>query len=100
MAKQLTDDPTTRWLKVVDSELTTQGLEDRIAFAKWNVYDQGMPETGSGRQFGDGCNVEACEMVFGGLARQRERLVGGRKCVCEWFSLLWCDFEGCVWSVG
>ncbi|KAK5950195.1 hypothetical protein OHC33_008663 [Knufia fluminis] len=88
MASQMTDDPTTRWLCVVDTDRpgpTEQGLrgecDEGIAFAKWNLYIESSPGARPMRKFGEGCNVEACEMVFGGLARQRERCLGGRRCL-------------------
>ena len=80
MAAQLIDDPTARWLMVVD---TDQDDKKGIAFAKWNLYVEGPPGMKTRRQFGEGCNVEACEMVFGGLAKQRDRVLGERRCLCE-----------------
>lgn len=81
MAKQMEEDPTTRWLKVVDSEATDPN--EGIAFAKWHIYADQLPGPRQTRSFGDGCNIEACELVFGGLAKQRDRLVGDKKLVCR-----------------
>ncbi|KAK5103112.1 hypothetical protein LTS08_003915 [Lithohypha guttulata] len=36
IAKQVEEDPTTRWLKVVDTDLSDP--DEGIAFAKWHVY--------------------------------------------------------------
>lgn len=95
LAKQMAEDPTTRWLMIVDTGEGPQQAEvarsqgQGIAFAKYNVYIEGQPAegeksgNGSGRSFGEGCNVEACEMVFGGLAETRERMLGSRRCLCE-----------------
>lgn len=114
LAKQMTEDPTTRWVMVVvdgdDSDGTSErqtasveeGLQTQrtvrrgIAFAKYNLYLEGRPRAGEEgqRSFGEGCNVEACERVFGGLAETRERMLGGRRCLCElfWSCLLFCSF--------
>lgn len=94
-------DPTTRWVKVVDTD-----TNELIAFAKWNVpisvststaqsqsHTQSAQQTQqqqpanrkSSRQFGPGCNVEACEEFFGGIHRRRDELVGGKAC-CSMFS--------------
>jgi len=103
LAKQMTEDPTTRWVMVVDGDGTSerqtasveeglqtpQGFRRGIAFAKYNLYLEGRPrarEEGQ-RSFGEGCNVEACERVFGGLAETRERTLGGRRCLCEYLVL-------------
>jgi len=113
----MAEDPSTRWLKVVDTgegpqqqqaevaRAQSQGFG--IAFAKYNVYVERRPAKGekSGRSFGEGCNVEACEMVFGTMAKTRERILGGRKCLCElrcclFASLLcspWDVLSLCVW---
>lgn len=80
MARQLQDDPTTRWLKVVDTDSLKP--EEGIAFANWHVYNDGVPKPKTTRTFGEGCNAEACELVFGGLAKQREHWIGDMSCVC------------------
>lgn len=94
-------DPTIRWLKVVDTD-----TNELIAFAKWNIINMPTPWTQSSqssqqtqetqqqqqqepnkssRQFGPGCNVEACEEFFGGIHRRRDELVGGKEC-CSMFN--------------
>lgn len=97
LAKQMAEDPSTRWLKVVDTGEGPQQQQQQaevaraqsqgfgVAFAKYNVYVERRPAKGekSGRTFGEGCNVEACETVFGTIAETRERMLGDRKCLCE-----------------
>lgn len=84
-AAQLLDDlrgdPTTRWLKVVDT--VTAEEETMIAFARWNVYTEDEPPRSALRAFGPGCNEEACAALFGGIHEQRTRLMGDRLYVCE-----------------
>lgn len=80
MAKQMQEDPTTRWLKVVDSDAANP--DEGIAFAQWHIYADRLPPAKKMRSFGDGCNIEACELVFGGLMEQRDRLVGDKNLVC------------------
>ena len=83
LTAQLADDPTTRWLKVVDSDRSGEEAAQGIAYAKYNLYLESAPNDQGSRGFGDGCNVEACEMVFGGIAEVRRRVMAGMKCVCE-----------------
>ncbi|KAI1075801.1 acyl-CoA N-acyltransferase [Whalleya microplaca] len=70
ISEQLRDDKTTRWLKVVDTNLDG---EQMIAFAKWHIYTEKPQPTP--RAFGPGCNVEACELLFGGIANQRANIL-------------------------
>ncbi|XXG93882.1 hypothetical protein Hte_000131 [Hypoxylon texense] len=72
---ELEGDSSTRWRKVVDTDLP-EGPEQTVAFAKWHVYDESPKPTD--RSFGAGCNVEACELLFGGIAKQRVRILGDR----------------------
>ncbi|KAK9418191.1 putative GNAT family acetyltransferase [Seiridium unicorne] len=74
LTKQLKDDSTTRWLKVVDTDI--EGEEQMVAFAKWHIYTE-KPEL-TPREFGQGCNAEACELLFGGLQKQRIEILGDR----------------------
>ncbi|KAH6660108.1 putative GNAT family acetyltransferase [Truncatella angustata] len=75
LTKQLHEDSTTRWHKIVDTDLP-EGEEQMIAWSKWHVYTK-KPEL-TPREFGPGCNVEACEMLFGGIQKQRIRILGDR----------------------
>ena len=82
MAREIDEDPTVRWLKVIDTEQSNDN--EGIAFAKWHVYRDGTPTPTLGRLFGEGCNVEACKLVFGGLAEKRDRILDQKSCVCEY----------------
>ncbi|KAI1425384.1 acyl-CoA N-acyltransferase [Xylaria sp. FL1777] len=71
LAKIFREDPSTRWLKVVDTDLApTEENRQMIGFAQWNVND-GTQVPPPRRVFGEGCNVEACEAVFVGLQDAR-----------------------------
>ncbi|OLN98036.1 hypothetical protein CCHL11_06866 [Colletotrichum chlorophyti] len=78
LAKQTREDPTVRFFKAVDTDLS--GDEAIVAFAKWNVHSDGMPVP-KPRVWGPGCNVEACNLLFGGFDKMRERLMSGKACV-------------------
>lgn len=80
LVKQLKEDPTTHWYKVVDTDL--EGEEQMVAFSKWHIYTE-KPQL-TPRQFGEGCNIEACEMLFGGLMAQRAKILGDRSYVCKY----------------
>ena len=81
----LRGDPTTRWLKVVDTDTTGETM---IAFARWHMYTEDEPPRSALRAFGPGCNEEACAALFGGIHEQRTRLMGERLYVCECPSFL------------
>ncbi|KAI1163673.1 acyl-CoA N-acyltransferase [Nemania serpens] len=71
MVRLLRDDPSARWLKVVDTDLgATEDNAQMIGFAQWNIND-GSERPAQRRTFGPGCNVEACEALFGGLYELR-----------------------------
>ena len=72
MIKQLREDPTIRWLKIVDTE-----TGEIASFAKWNIIEK-PKESAPSRQFGPGCNVEACEEFFGGIHRKRAELMADK----------------------
>ncbi|KAI0022573.1 acyl-CoA N-acyltransferase [Xylariomycetidae sp. FL0641] len=77
MAQVLDHDPTVHWLKVVDTDL--EGEASMVAFAQWHVVtaEQRQPPPRT-RAFGPGCNPEACELLFGSIARMRARALGDR----------------------
>lgn len=80
--KGLREDATTRWHKVVDTEdLTDDGEARMVAVAKWHVFTEKPHFTP--RSFGQGTNAEACELLFGGLQRQRARILGDTPNVCR-----------------
>ncbi|KAH9888267.1 acyl-CoA N-acyltransferase [Xylariomycetidae sp. FL2044] len=88
LIKELQEDETTRWYKVVDPEMADEGNERMIAFAKWHVFTD-KPKAFAPRSFGPHCNAKACEMVFGNLANLRVRNSGEQPCV--YLSLLHTD---------
>jgi hypothetical protein len=77
LIKQLHEDPTVRWMKVVDSETS-----EMAAFAKWDIVEKPKPKTIRARKFGPGCNIEACEEFFGGIHQKRGELMGDRPHCC------------------
>jgi GNAT superfamily N-acetyltransferase len=82
MLKHLKD-PSTRWLKVVDTDIEpSEDNSQMIGFAQWNIND-GSQIPATPRGFGPGCNVEACEAVFVGLADKRAKTAAGKKHVRE-----------------
>ncbi len=85
LVEDLRTDRTTRWWKIVETEL--QGDEALVAFARWNIFEAPAPPP-KPRTFGPGTNPEACEALFGGISRQRERLVGGQSYVCRYHAIL------------
>jgi hypothetical protein len=77
---QRQNDPTTRWVKVVDTDTDTDEL---VAYAKWNIMDKPKdPEPGR-QEFGPGCNIEMCKEYFGGIYRKRAELMGGKAYCCK-----------------
>ncbi|KAI1142797.1 hypothetical protein F5Y05DRAFT_366231 [Hypoxylon sp. FL0543] len=76
LVAELKGNPTIRWLKVVDTDLP-EDENNMIAFAKFHVCLE-KPQLRSARTFGPGCNAEACELLFGGLAQRGERILEGR----------------------
>ncbi|KAI1156681.1 acyl-CoA N-acyltransferase [Nemania diffusa] len=79
MVKNLRADPSARWLKVIDTDLDATGDNGQmIGFAQWNIKDGSEVATPS-RSLGPGCNVEACEALFGGLDKLRVKHYGSIK---------------------
>lgn len=80
------EDPSTVWLKVVDSDSD----DEMIAFAEWHVYPPGVeiPKPPK-REFGPGSNPQVCEEFFGTLERRRGEVMGERPHVCMLGSLGW-----------
>ncbi|KAI5923335.1 acyl-CoA N-acyltransferase [Camillea tinctor] len=74
----MSEDATARCFKVVDTDV--EGEQKMIAFAKWHVYTD-RATSNTPRAFGPGCNVEACEMLFGGIDKLKESLMGNNPCV-------------------
>ncbi|KAF2111985.1 acyl-CoA N-acyltransferase [Lophiotrema nucula] len=67
------NDPTVKWMKVVDEE-----LGEAIAFAKWHIYDTSEKASKAERPliFGEGSNKEACLAFFGGIAKKKAAIMG------------------------
>ncbi|KAI8632247.1 acyl-CoA N-acyltransferase [Xylariaceae sp. FL1651] len=79
LVKLLREDPTTRWLKVVDTDIEpSEDNRQMIGFAQWNINDGSEPPP-KGRTFGPGCNIEACEAIFGKIHERRLRVIGDKK---------------------
>ncbi|KZL79382.1 acetyltransferase, partial [Colletotrichum incanum] len=78
LAKQLREDSTVRMFKAVDTALS--GDEAIIAWSKFNIHADGMPVP-KPRVWGPGCNEEACNQLFGGMDKMRERLMTGKPSV-------------------
>ena len=87
-------DPTTKWFKVVDTELEAEGEEAIIAYAKTNVYTSPPPPPKK-RVWTPGTNEEVCEMVFGagGMDKCRAELMGDKAHVCELFQYLHVELQ-------
>lgn len=83
LAKQLGADPTTRWHTVVDTDLSDDKEQQMVAFAEWHVYTEKPKLTPP--KFGQGSNAEACDLLFGGLQKQRAEILGDTPYVCESF---------------
>jgi hypothetical protein len=83
-AKELTEllhgDPNTLIIKAVDTSLS--GDDALVGWAKWHVYPEGMPSAAP-RQWGAGCNAEACDLFFGEIDQMKNRLMTGKLCICE-----------------
>ena len=73
-------DDTTRWLKVIDTDIP--GDAGLVAFACWHIYDP-KPAPRPAPNLGGGVNLEACKEVFGRIEDMKERIMGGRSYVCE-----------------
>ncbi|KAK0384754.1 hypothetical protein NLU13_7232 [Sarocladium strictum] len=70
LAREVREDPSMRFMKVVDTE-----SGEPIAFARWLVNDANWEP--KERAFGPGANQEACEILFGQMAKaHKERWIG------------------------
>ncbi|KAI1265912.1 acyl-CoA N-acyltransferase [Xylariaceae sp. FL1019] len=76
LAKLLRDDPTCRWLKVVETDIEPNETNDQmIGFAQWNIRTAGEPLPGP-RTPHPGVNDEAFEALFGAINRMRAKTIG------------------------
>lgn len=82
MAKEREEDKTTRWCKMVDTDVPEDAANSQmIAFAKWQFYTDGFRPVSLDQ--GPGSNPEACEAFFGGMAQARKRIMGDRPFFCK-----------------
>ncbi|KAF4972107.1 hypothetical protein FSARC_1247 [Fusarium sarcochroum] len=69
--------PACRWAKVVDTDI---GEDEMVAFTMWYMWD--TPPTEEQHSFssyrGPSCNVEACELLFGGINKMRVSYMNGK----------------------
>lgn len=82
MVKELQDDPSSIWLKVVDTD--AEKPNEGIAYARWHVYKDKVAGARPARVWGEvqGANGEACNEFFGRLGEKMQVYVGGRNCLC------------------
>lgn len=85
LTDQMTNDPTSRWFKVVDTDLPTP--DEGIAFAKWAYYVDTLPDFSYKKMLGQGCNIEACDLLYGGLAAMKEKQMKDKHCICKFLRL-------------
>ncbi|KAI0396637.1 acyl-CoA N-acyltransferase [Xylariaceae sp. FL0594] len=79
MIEILRNDPSIRWLKVVDTDIDpTEDNAQMVAFGQWHLKD-GREAPEASRAWGPGCNAEACEALFGGMAQLRREYYGDQK---------------------
>ena len=90
---EISKDPTTRFMKAVDTE-----LGQIIALARWNVYEEERPErvwkTTGARDWDTGTNVEAANDFFNAVVEKRQKTMGGNPHCCKfgWGLLSFCQF--------
>lgn len=80
IAKEIEAEPANRWFEIVDTD--AENPNEGIAFAKWQIFADRLPGPRQNRRFGNGCNVPACEHLFGDLAMLRDKYVGDKNCLC------------------
>jgi GNAT superfamily N-acetyltransferase len=81
LAQELRKDPTIRFMKIEDTDVTSKGGDGRIAFAKWLVRDADWEV--KKKEYGPGANLEACEILFGQMARAYNERWIGKPHVCK-----------------
>jgi hypothetical protein len=85
LSRQLREDPGCKWMKVIDTDLADKGDESMIAFSKWYIWDPPRPKGYEPSvHWGPGCNIEACELFFGGMRKKQDERLGGKPFVCRW----------------
>lgn len=78
--KEIEVEPANQWFQVVDTD--AENPNDAIAVAKWQIYTDRVAGPRQNRRFGKGCNVGACERLFGDLAAFRQKYVADKRCLC------------------
>ncbi|KAF6834463.1 hypothetical protein CPLU01_04928 [Colletotrichum plurivorum] len=81
-ARTMREDPSARFIKAVDTELS--GDAAVVGWAKWHVWDgeRGMPPAPAEREWsGAGFNAEACREYFSGVDRVKNKVMAGRRCL-------------------
>lgn len=84
MIKELQDDPSSIWLKVVDTDAANPN--EGIAYAKWHIYKDRTVTARPSREWGQGANVEACDAFFGSMAEKMLTYVGDKNCYCKYLA--------------
>ncbi|KAI0155094.1 acyl-CoA N-acyltransferase [Xylariaceae sp. FL1272] len=80
LAKELREDPTVRWIKVVDNSIPKDDSNEQlIGFAQWNFRLNGEQLPPRRDYTGSGFNTEACNAVFNGAYAMRARVLGDGK---------------------
>lgn len=78
--KEIEVEPANRWFQIVDTD--AEDPNEAIAVAKWQIYTDKVAGPRQNRRFGKGCNVGACERLFGDLAAFREKYIVDKHCLC------------------
>lgn len=80
--KELKENPSVVWLKVVDTDAAnpTQG----IAYAKWYFYKDVPATTRPPVFMSEGANREACDLFFGHMATRFPVYIGNKNCLCTY----------------
>lgn len=74
------EDPTAHYLQAYD-----EAAGKMVAFAKWHVFETPEAIAASARplSFGEGKNVEACILFFGGMADRKQDIMGDKPHLCK-----------------
>ena len=73
-------DPSAHYVQAYD-----EAAGKMVAFVKWHVFETSEAITTSARplSFGEGKNVEACMLFFGGMADKKRSIMGDRPHLCK-----------------
>lgn len=83
--RQLQEDTSCRWVKVIDTSLTEKGEHGIIAYSCWYIWDIPREKGYIPPHFygGVGTDVEVCDYFFGGHSRHRDETLGGKPHICK-----------------